>query len=493
MPRSALPRPARSAPLRPTPPNPEAAQALPRSLLVVLCACVALAQSMVAAVNLLIPRLAAGALHPTPDQLLWAVDAYVVVFAGLLIPAGALGDRYGRKHALLAGLAVFALGAGVSAAAPGMDWLIAGRALCGAGAALLMPATLSLVVQLTAPAERGRALAAWTLSIGLGGLAGNLAGGLAGQFLGWRVLFAVMPVLAAVLARLAAVRVPHTARNPKAVVDPVGSVLLTAAVLVLVDAIVEGPHRGWTSPRVLGAFAAAALLVAGFTVHAWRAARPLFDPRVFRSVRLRAAVLGTGLSFFGLFALFYVNAQFLQYAKGFSPALTGVAVAPVTLGMILVPRLVARFAPTCGPRPLAAGGLALIGAGLLLVSTCDAHTAYPLYAGWLLLLSIGMGLCAPTLTATVVGELPPAQAGLGAGLNTAAREVGAALGVAVVGSLLASRSTGVPGTAQEVARFTAGMDLGLRVVALTVLAGSLVVATGYRARTRPRPSAPGTP
>lgn len=460
-----------------------------------LCACVALAQSMVAAVNLLIPRLAAGALHPTPGQLLWAVDAYVVVFAGLLIPAGALGDRYGRKRALLAGLLLFGLGTGASAAAPGMDWLIAGRAVCGAGAALLMPATLSLVVQLSGPAERGRALAAWTLSVGLGGLAGNLAGGLAGQFLGWRALFAVMPVLAVLLGRLVTVRVPQTARNPKAVVDPVGSVLLTAAVLVLVDAIVEGPHQGWTSPRVLGAFAVAALLAACFTGHAWRAAQPLFDPRLFRSARLRAAVLGTGLSFFGLFALFFVNAQFLQYAKGYSPALTGVAVAPVTLGMILVPRLVARIAPNRGPGPLAAGGLALIGAGLLLVSTCDAHTAYPVYAAWLLLLSIGLGLCAPALTATVVGELPPAQAGLGAGLNTAAREVGAALGVAVVGSLLASRSTGVPGTPQEVARFTAGMDLGLRAVAVTVLAGSLVVAVGYRTRTsaRTRSAAPLAP
>ncbi|GAA1952571.1 MFS transporter [Kitasatospora viridis] len=455
---------------------------LSRTVLLLLCTCVGLAQSMVAAVNLLIADLAASALHPTQGQLLWAVDAYVIVFAGLLIPAGAFGDRFGRKGALLAGLGVLALGAAVSGAAPTMALVIAGRALCGVGAALIMPATMALVVQLAGPAGRAAALAAWTLALGLGGLAGNLVGGVLAQLVSWRSLFALVTVLAAVLAGLGAAHLPRTARNRAAVLDPLGSALLTVAVLALVDGIIEGPHRGWGSAPVLGAFGFGALLALGFVGYALRAARPLFDPRLFRSPRLRAGVLGTGLSFFGLFALFYVNAQYLQYAKGYSPALTGLAVVPVTVGMILVPRLAARLLPRTGPAPLAVGGLAVLGTGLLLVSTCDAHTAYPLYAAWLVLLSLGTGLCMPTLTITVVAELPVQQAGLGSGLNTAAREIGAALGVALAGSVLATRSTGIPRTPLAVARFTEGMGLGLRVVALALLAGTALVALGYRKR-----------
>ncbi|MFE0460100.1 MFS transporter [Kitasatospora sp. NPDC058965] len=468
MSRAALGVPPHAAATAPPPP------ALTRALLLLLCVCAGTAQGMVAAVNLLITRLAASALHPTPGQLLWTVDAYVIVFAGLLIPAGALGDRYGRKQALVAGLALFALGAAVSAAAPDVALLITGRALCGAGAALIMPATLALVVQLTGPADRAGALAAWTLALGVGGLAGNLLGGVLGQFLSWRALFALAVPLAALLAVLTARRAPASPQDRAAALDPLGSVLLIAAVLALVDGIVEGPHRGWDSARVLLAFGAAALLALGFAGHALRTPRPLFDPRLLRSPRLCAGLLGTALSFFGLFGLFFVNAQYLQDAKGYSPTLTGLAVAPVTVGMILVPRLAARLAPRTGHAPLAVGGLALIGAGLLLLAGCDADTPYGRYAAWLVLLSVGSGLCMPSLTATVVGGLPARRAGLGSGLNTAAREIGAALGVAVSGSLLA----GHPG------HVAAGMDAGLRVVGLVVLVGCALVAAGYAARPR---------
>ncbi|MFE9428684.1 MFS transporter [Kitasatospora sp. NPDC006697] len=470
--------------------GPAAPPGLSRTVLLLLCTCVGLAQSMVAAVNLLIPRLAASPLHPTPGQLLWAVDAYVIVFAGLLIPAGAFGDRYGRKGALLAGLGVLALGAALSGAAPGMGLVIAGRALCGAGAALVMPATMALVVQLAGPAGRAQALAAWTLALGLGGLAGNVVGGLTAQLLSWRALFVLVTVLAAALAGLVARGLPRTARNPQVRLDPLGSVLLTAAVLAVVDGLVEGPHHGWGSPRVLGAFGLGVLLAAAFLRHALRSPHPLFDPRLFRSPRLRAGVLGTALSFFGLFALFFVNSQYLQYAKGYSTALAGLAIGPVTIGMILVPRLAARLVPRTGPGPLAVSGLALIGLGLLLVGTADQHTPYPVYALWLLLLSVGTGLCLPTLTITVVAELPVRQAGVGSGLNTAAREVGAALGVAVIGSVLAARGAGVPRTAEQLARFSSSMDLGLRVVAGVLLLGTWAVAMGYRHRGRPGASVP---
>ncbi|MCX5126546.1 MFS transporter [Streptomyces sp. NBC_00347] len=463
--------------------EPTPAPALTRTALLVLCACVLVAQGMVAAVNLLIPQLAASSLHPTSGQLLWAVDAYVIVFAALLIPAGALGDRYGRKGSLLAGLGLFAAGGAVSAVAAGPAVLIAGRGLCGAGAALIMPATMSVLVHLSPPELRGRALATWTLSAGLGGLAGNVVGGLAGQYLTWRALFWAVVPLAALLALAVARTVPRTPARTDAAVDPAGAALLAGALFAVVYAIIEGPSYGWGSARVLGAFGAGAVLLAVFTGHALRAARPLLDPRIFASRRLRAGALGIGAAFFGLFALFFVNAQYLQYAKGFSPARAGLAIVPLTLGMALVPRLGARLQERTGPRLPVGSGLGLIGGGLLLVSTADAGTPYALYALYLLVLSAGTGLCAPALTLTVVCELPAHQAGLGSGLNTAARELGAALGVAVVGTVLASRFHGVPRDAAQVAVFTDAMGSALRVAAVVLLLAAVAVIAGYRGRT----------
>ncbi|GAA3114787.1 hypothetical protein GCM10020254_71680 [Streptomyces goshikiensis] len=298
---------------------PGPAPTLTRATLLVLCACVLVAQAMVAAVNLLIPQLAASTLHPTPGQLLWAVDAYVIVFAALLIPAGALGDRYGRKGALMSGLGLFAAGGAVSALATTPAVLIAGRGLCGAGAALIMPATMSILVHLSPPERRAQALATWTLTIGLGGLTGNIGGGLAGQYLTWRALFWAVVPLGGLLALIVARTVPRTPSRSDASVDPVGAALLAGALLAVVYGIIEGPGFGWGSVRVLSAFGAGAALLAAFTLYALRAAAPLLDPRIFRSPKLRAGTLGIGTGFFGLFALFYVNPPVPPVRQGLLP------------------------------------------------------------------------------------------------------------------------------------------------------------------------------
>ncbi|MER7932586.1 MULTISPECIES: MFS transporter [unclassified Streptomyces] len=447
--------------------------ALKRLTLLTLCACVLVAQSMVAAVNLLIPQLTSSSLHPSHSAVLWTVDAYVIAFAGLLIPAGALGDRYGRKGALLAGLALFAAGAATSASAPDAAVLIAGRGLSGAGAALITPATLSILVQLSAPERRARALASWTLAIGLGGAAGNIGGGMVGQFLSWRALFVAMVPLAALLALAVAVTTPRTERSRHSHLDPLGTLLLTAGLVAVLFGIIEGPSYGWTSAPILGSFAAGAALTALFAGHALRSPRPLFDPRVFASARLRAASLGTATGFFGLFSLFFLNSQYLQGVKGYDAAVTGVAIMPLTVGMALVPKLAARWAGR--PRPVVGTGLALIGLGLLGASTVDASTPYGVYACWLLVISAGTGLSMPALTLGVVTSLPPHQAGLGSGLGTTARETGAALGVAVTGTILSAH-----------ADLVSGMGPALRTVSLLVLAATVLVVAGYRDRTPTR-------
>ncbi|MER6569108.1 MFS transporter [Streptomyces sp. NPDC001093] len=440
--------------------------ALKRPTLLALCACVLVAQSMVAAVNLLIPQLSSSSLHPSRTEILWTVDAYVIVFAGLLIPAGALGDRYGRKGALLAGLALFAAGAATSALATGPAVLTVGRGLSGAGAALITPATLSILMQLSAPEHRARSMGAWTLSIGLGGAAGNLGGGLAGQFLTWRALFAVMVPLAVVLAVAVSTTVPRTERSPAGNPDPLGTLLLTAGLVAILFGIIEGPAYGWTSARILGAFAAGALLIAAFTAHALRSAAPLFDPRVFASARLRAASLGTATGFFGLFSLFFVNSQYLQGVKGYGAALTGVAIMPLVFGMAVAQKLATRWADR--PRAVIGTGLALIGLGLLGASTADAGTPYAVFVCWLLVISAGAGLSMPALTVGVVTSLPAHRAGLGSGLGTTARETGAALGVAVTGTVLSAH-----------ADLLHGMGPALRTVGVVVLAATALVVAGY--------------
>jgi MFS family permease len=440
---------------------------LKRSTLLALCACVLVAQSMVAAINLLIPQLGSSSLHPSSTEILWTVDAYVIVFASLLIPAGAVGDRYGRKGALLAGLGLFAAGAATSALAQNPALLVAGRGVSGAGAALITPATMSILLRLAGPGGRARAMASWTLALGLGGMLGNLGGGLVGQFLTWRALFALMVPLAALLAVAVARTTPRTERAPQHRLDPLGTLLLTAGLVAVLFGIIEGPVHGWASAPILIAFTAGAALVAAFTAHALRSPAPLLDPRLFASPRLRSTTLGMATGFFGLFSLFYVNSQYLQEVKGYGPAVTGVAILPLVVGMAVLPRLAARWAGH--PRPVIAGGLGLIGLGLLGASTVDAGTPYPLYACWLLVISAGTGLSMPALTLGVATGLPPHRAGLASGLGTSAREIGAALGVAVTGTVLASHSD-----------LPHGMGPALRTVALLVLAATAAVLVEHR-------------
>ncbi|MGF1430700.1 MFS transporter [Kitasatospora sp. LaBMicrA B282] len=476
-----------------------------RLLLPLLCACVVLTVGMVASINLAIPKIAASALHPSSAGLLWIVDCYVIVFAGLLIPAGVLGDHYGHRRALTAGLAVFTLGAGAAAASGTVGELIAARVVMGVGAALILPATLSVIVGAIEPARRPHAIATWAAMTGLGGVAGNAVGGLVLQFLPWQALFLVVAPISLLFCRLAATTVPDTPlRGTRQ--DPVGAALLTAALLALLYGIIEGPDNGWGSLPVLTAFAAAAVLLAGFVGYELRHPHPLLDPRLFRLPKVRAGALGIGTTFFGMFALFYVNAQYLQYVKGYSVLATGLGIAPLALAMLLVSRRTVPLVRRFGPRAVAISGLLLVSAGLLLLSLADRHTPYPLYALALVVMAAGAGLSMPPLSTGIVGSLPPEQAGLGSGLNSSTRELGSALGVAVVGTVLNGRFTGaVPaglrgpghstadtlahaatldpaGRAQVLDAFTRAMDTGFRLVAALLLVATGLVWLWYRER-----------
>jgi EmrB/QacA subfamily drug resistance transporter len=468
-----------------------------------MSACVVVVVAMVAAINLALPELSGSSLEPTSTQLLWIVDAYILVFGGLLIFAGSLADRFGRKGVLITGLSLFATGCFASAAATTTAVLLSGRVIGGAGAALVMPATLSLLLQVTPPHRKAQAIAGWSAATGAAGALGNLGGGLTLQWLPWQGLFLLFGPLALVLAVAVARIAPRGERHP-ANLDPIGAVLLTVAVFALLFGIIEGPEHGWRSALVLTSFAASAALVTGFTAHAVRTTSPLLDPRIFKITKLRTGTIGVTAVFFGLFALFFVNAQYLQFAKGHSPLATGIAILPLPITVIVVSRRSVALAVRIGTRTVVTSGMVLLAAGLAAMSFMKAATPYLPYGLALLVIAVGMGLSVPSLSTGIVTSLPPAQAGTGSGLNSAVREVGSALGVAVIGTILTSGfASGVPtelrghtaSTSQTlraarelgntvhtetVTAFTDAMALGFRVVAAIVLASAIVVAAGTR-------------
>ncbi|MCX4866110.1 MFS transporter [Streptomyces sp. NBC_00257] len=479
------------------------------SVLACVSVCTALVVGFVAAINLAVPQLAASSLRPTSSNLLWIVDAYVVIFACLVIPAGAVGDKLGRKGVLMAGLGIFAFGAIVSAIAPNVAIMLIGRAITGLGAACVLPNCVGILLHTTAPERRSHALAIWAAATGIGGVVGNVGGGAVLSAGSWRALFAAVAFVAACCLAWAARSAPRSARHDRTL-DLPGTLLFVAAFVALLIGIIEGPEQGWGSTVVLIAFACSLLLILCWVLVELRAPHPMLDPRLFRSAALSSAGLGMTITFFGSFGLFYVNASLLQYGRGFSVLQAGLGVIPLTVPLLVGTRYVPGLIRSIGIPTTLSAAFALTSAGLLGLSYASTM-AYPVYAAGLFVIGLGIMLAAPCLTAQIASALPVERAGIAGGLQSATRELGSALGVAVVGTILTAgfthhlpaelgRHTPLPRTVQEALTlapadhtviteaFIHGADTALRAAALVVLlAGALVVAGARRAqRTAPR-------
>ncbi|MFI6041503.1 MFS transporter [Nocardia sp. NPDC051321] len=475
-----------------------------RGLLAVMCACVVLVVGMVAAINLAVPMLAASALHPSASTLVWIVDTYVIFFACLVIPGGAAGDRFGRKGVLLAGLGLFAVGVLLSALAPNVAVLLVSRAITGVGAAAVLPNTLAVLLHAVPVERKDPTIAVWASMTGIGGVVGNVGGGAVLSGGSWRWLFVAALPIALVLVALVGRIAPVSPRHDRAL-DLPGAVLFVVASVALLLGIVQGPESGWGSPVVIGGFVCAAVLFAVWTVVELKVEHPLLDPRLFRVPGLRSACLGMTTVFFGMFALFYVNASFLQYGMGFSVLRTGLGIIPLTIPIILGARHVGRLSQRIGIDATIALAFVFVGGGLLGLSMSDAHTSYLVYAAWLVVTGIGVTLALPTLSGAIAGSLPHAQAGVGAGLQATTREFGSALGVAVISTVLTARfvaalpldirtahdphtvaqalATTSGRTNDVVTAFISGAETGLRTVGVTVLVlGALVVLQSLLSR-----------
>lgn len=404
----------------------------------VIAPAVVLVIGMVAAVNLSIPALQASSLNPSISETAWIVDSYTLVFACLLIPAGALGDRFGRKRGMLIGLGILATGSAMAALAPNIAVLMCARVLSGVGAAFVLPATLAVTLARLEPPERPRAVALWSALTGIGGALGNLGGGLAVELGGWRILFWAGVPIALAAAALIASQVPDQSphRDP---VDGVGALLLTAGIVALLYGVIDAPELSWGSWQVLGSLTLAIMLIATFAWYETRLEYPMLDLRLFKLAGVRTGVLGIIALFFALFGLYYINAQYLQDVKGYSPLLSGVCILPMAVVMLYTSVCSTHMAARISARTTIIFGLLVVAVGIALLSFASEATPYPLYGLLLAIVGGGSGLALPLLSGMIVHALPPSHAGISSGLNSVTRELGSALGVGVLSTILATR------------------------------------------------------
>lgn len=374
----------------------------------------------------------------TNSQLQWIIDSYVLVFAGLLLTAGSLGDRFGRKGALNAGLVLFVLGAIASALSDTANQLIAARAFMGIGGAFIMPSTLSILTNMFPSHERGRAIGIWAGMAGVGIPLGPLLGGWLLAHFHWNAVFTVnIPIVLVALA-LGQWLLP-TSRDPRAPrVDVPGAVLSMAGLSLLIYGIIEAPLHGWTATATMSPFAAG---VAFLLVFAWweiRTPEPMLDMRFFRSRRFSAANAAITLVFFAMFGSLLSLTQYLQFILGYTPLEAGVRMLPMAVGMMVGGPSSARIAERVGTKVVVSTGLVVVALGLLLLSRLQANSGYLPVVIALLVMAIGMGFSMAPATEAVMGAIPRAKAGVGSAMNDTTRQIGGALGVAIIGSIMSS-------------------------------------------------------
>ena len=379
-------------------------------------------------------------LGATPSQLQWIIDAYTLVFAGLLLTSGNLGDRFGRRGVLTAGLVVFGAGSLLASRSTTPGELIAWRAVMGVGAALVMPATLSILVNVfTEERVRRRAIAYWSLMNATGAFIGPVAGGLLLRHFWWGSCFLVNVPVVAVALVLQRALVP-TSHNPTAArFDLAGAALSTLGLAALLWSVIEGPVRGWGSPAIVSGFAASALLFVGFITWERRASSPMIDLATFRAPQLTAAATAMTIAFVAMTGSMFLIVQSLQLVKGYSPLVAALATSgPVTtVNFLVMPRAPALI-ERVGARWMVAGGVLLVGVASLVIATTTVHSGYAnLFIGFATM-AMAFSLFVPASTEAIMTAVPREMSGGASAINQSTRQIGQALGVAVGGSIAAT-------------------------------------------------------
>jgi EmrB/QacA subfamily drug resistance transporter len=480
--------------------------------LAVLCVSLLIVTLDNTVLNVVLPTLVRD-LKATDTQLQWIADSYVIVFAGLLLVAGSVADRLGRKRTFLAGLVLFAAGSTWAAFSGSVAMLMAARASMGLGGALIMPSTLAIITnEFTSHEERQRAIGLWAGTSGLGIALGPIIGGLLLAHFWWGSVFLINVPIAA-LGLACAIPVLVDSRNPAAQApDIAGAAASIAGLGLLLWAIIEAPVDGWSSALVIGTGCAGLVVLATFAFWETKTSHPMLRLEFFRRPSFSAAITSVGLGMLGLFGALFVLTQFLQFKLGYTPLQAGVRVLPAAGAIAIVAPLSAILARFIGTKLTASAGLLIVAGGLFQMSLAASSTGYGGILAGMVMLGVGAGFVIPASTASVMGSVPPEHTGVGSATNGAALQIGGALGVAIIGSLLntryldkvtaavapyhvpheilttitgslggalavAARAGGVLGAElAQLARtaFVRGMDLGLAVGAVVALAGALL-------------------
>ncbi|MEU5026534.1 MFS transporter [Streptomyces milbemycinicus] len=406
-------------------------------------------------------------LHTQLSGLQWIVDAYVLLVAMLLLSGGVFADRFGRKRVFLAGVVVFTAASVVCSVAPSIGWLIAGRAVQGIGAAALSPASLALLAAAyPVPQERVKAIGLWAGFSGIGLAAGPLAGGILVDAFGWPAIFLVNVPIGAVLL-LAGLRVLSESRNPSApTIDIPGTVLSVLGVGALAYGLIEGGSRGWTSPVILGSFAAAVVILAVFVAVEARGSTPMLPLRLFRQQLFTVSNTAMVVVGFALMGSSFFFSQFFVYVQGSSILRAGLQTLPASLAMVIVSPYAGRLAAKYGFRVVVTTGLALAGLGLLALGFVHADTGYGNVWWRLAVVGIGFALTMSPLTGAAIQAVSPQEGGLASGISSTTRQIGAVLGVAVLGAIVRTRESGG-------ASFEAGLNSAFVAAGAVTLAGAV--------------------
>jgi EmrB/QacA subfamily drug resistance transporter len=442
----------------------------------------------------------------------WIIDAYTLVFATLLLTAGALSDRQGRKRWFMIGLATFTIGSALCGLAPNLGVLVAARALQAAGGAALSPASLSLLSSaFPDPRERAQAIGIWSGVSGLSLAAGPLIGGALVDGPGWRwVFFVNLPV--GVIAFLAATRFLAESVNPHPRrLDLAGQVLGVATLGSLVYALIEGGAKGWTSPLILAMFALAGVTLATLLVVESRQPQPMIELRFFRSPSFSGTNLVAFLTFFALLGFTFFNTLYFQEIRGYSAFGAGLLGLPATLAIVVIAPLAGRVAGARGPGLPIALGTALAGSGLLALLWLRLDTPYSHIWWTFALFGAGLGLVTAPMAAAAVAGMPPSQSGVASAILNTSRQVGGAVGIALLGAVFSNRfRAALPPAVGDAAggatggfqvpdpafrrvigeAFVSALHAGYLVAGLALLTGTVLAVALLGALRRPGPAAP---
>ncbi|WP_060891177.1 MFS transporter [Streptomyces europaeiscabiei] len=485
-----------AAPTVPSPPSNPSTQGHPQRWLILGVICLAQLTVLLdnTVLNVAIPSLTEELGAGTSD-IQWMINAYSLVQSGLLLTAGSAADRYGRKKMLIAGLVLFGIGSLMAGLAQSTGQLIAARAGMGVGGALLLTTTLAVAMQIFAPEEQPKAIGIWAAVNALGFAAGPLLGGLMLGHFWWGAIFLInLPVAA--LGVVAVIALVPESKNPQGDrPDLLGALLSTVGMTALVYAIISGPEHGWTSGRVLAPAAVAVVVLTAFGYWESRIPYPMLDPHFFRDRRFTGAVAGVVLITFGMGGALFLLTQHLQFVLGYDALEAGLRTAPLALVVVALnfSGLSAKWTAKLGMPVSIALGMVLMSGGLVSIATMASGG----YGGTLLglvLIGVGCAIANPAMAHAIMSAIPPAKAGVGAGINGTLAEFGTGLGVAVLGAVLNSRFTalipvvaaslpaalGAADTAAERAEvmsaFSSGLETSLLVGAVAVLLGGLVAA-----------------